>query len=206
MAVVPGGRLREHGRAGENFRHERAPQSAGIWRIRLGSGSPITGDCLLVVLTWVGNNYFGHAAAALPRRPSNGCLAPLGVLLGLLTEARIEQHIGNYVCLWTCRTIPQTPCCVCTCRGRKTTLAHLGCVLNARMEKHRNSTPRHLVLYTVPTRTLREGRWCWNSSSSRLLLPRLFIDVCVQIALSVHFKSVWLSKTTLLTWKGGLKW
>ena len=40
--------------------------------------------------------------------------------------------------------------------GRKTTLAHLGCVLNARMEKHRNSTPRHLVLYTVPTRTLRE--------------------------------------------------
>jgi hypothetical protein len=24
------------------------------------------------------------------------------------------------------------------------------------MEKHRNSTPRHLVLYTVPTRTLRE--------------------------------------------------
>ena len=92
-------------RAGENFRHERAPQSAGIWRIRLGSGSPITGDCLLVVLTWVGNNYFGHAAAALPRRPSkfNGCLAPLAlgtgvggnVLRGLLTEARIEQHIGN---------------------------------------------------------------------------------------------------------------
>ena len=68
-------------RAGENFRQERAPQSAGIWRIRLGSGSPITGDCLLVVLTWVGNNYFGHAAAALPRRPSNGCLAPLRVLL-----------------------------------------------------------------------------------------------------------------------------
>ena len=40
-----------------------APRSvAGKWRITLGSDSPITGDCVLVALDWVGNNYFGHKA------------------------------------------------------------------------------------------------------------------------------------------------
>ena len=95
------------------------------------------------------------ATSATPPRLCHAAL-PTVVWRRCACSSRIEQHIGNYVCLWTCHTIPQTPCCVCTCRGRKTTLAHLGCVLNARMEKHRNSTPRHLVLYTVPTRTLRE--------------------------------------------------
>ena len=40
-----------------------APRSrGGKWRIRRAPDSPITGDIVLVALSWVGNNYFGQEA------------------------------------------------------------------------------------------------------------------------------------------------
>ena len=80
-----------------------APRSvAGKWRITLGSDSPITGDCLLVALDWVGNSHFGHGAlrrgnatpafqrlAGAAGADSSG----YNVLLGLLTPDRISKHI-----------------------------------------------------------------------------------------------------------------
>ena len=66
-----------------------------------------------------------------------------------------------------------------------------------------SATPLHGT-DTVPTRTLRE-EVVLELLKFKAAPASAFTDVCVQIALSVHFKSVWLSKTTLLTWKGGPK-
>ena len=98
MAVVLVGRLRGHLPHWRELQTRARPalRGYGIWRIRLGAGSPITGDCLLVVLTWVGNNYFGHAAAALPRHPSNGCLAPLAHGTGVGGNVLLGSHGGTH--------------------------------------------------------------------------------------------------------------
>ena len=174
MAVVPGGRLREHCRAGENFRHERAPQSAGIWRIRLGSGSPINGHCLLVVLTWVGNNYFGHAAAALPRRPSkfNGCLAPLahrGWRQRAPWLSRTCSTLG--IRRWTCRNAQfHIPLVVSALAGPARQPS-----LNAFMEVPQlHGTLSSTQCPRGPCGT----RWCWNSEAALSL--GFSLNVCVQ--------------------------
>ena len=148
-----------------------APSSAGgKWRIRLGSRSPIIGDCLLVALAWVGNNYFGHEAIRRgldtpPFERFSGKVLPNGnVLCGLLTEKAIGQYVAQSFVrldaeqrrvLADMNTAGDPLLCISALAGTgKTALAH--CVLKAFMEGHRNSTPRQLVLYTVPTRTLRE--------------------------------------------------
>ena len=81
-----------------------APRSvAGRWRSTLASDSPVSGDCLLVVLDWVGNSYLGHEALcrglATPafRRLCGAADdgAAGNVLRGLLTPERISKHITD---------------------------------------------------------------------------------------------------------------
>ena len=134
----------------------------GKWRIRLGYRSPITGDCLLVVLAWVGNSYFGHEAIRRgldtpPFERFSGKVLPNGnVLCGLLTEKAIGQYVAQSLVrldaeqrrvLADMNTAGDPLLCMSALAGTgKTALAH--CVLKAFMEGHRSSTPRQLVLYT----------------------------------------------------------
>ena len=148
-----------------------APRSrGGKWRIRLAPVSPITGDCVLVVLSLVGNNYFGHEAlrrgkAAPPFVQLTGQGASTGnVLHGLMTEAAIKKYEDeNNVLLdheqrGVLRALSdsQKPLvCVSALAGAgKTALAH--CILKAFVEENRGLKPRRLALYTVPTTALRE--------------------------------------------------
>ena len=146
-----------------------APRSAaGRWRIKLGSGSPITGDCLLVVLSWVGNNYFGHEAirrgvATPPFQRLAGEPGPDAcgnVLQGLFTQKVIGQYVvrldtEQLAALDEMNSSTDPLFCISALAGTgKTALAH--CVLKAFIEEHRKASPRQLVLYAVPTRTLRE--------------------------------------------------
>ena len=118
-----------------------------------------------MVLAWVGNSYFGHEAIRRGRP-----LAPLshtgigGNVFRLLTAARIEQYseepgvpLGDEqrAVLDAVSNSTDPLLCISALAGAgKTALAH--CVLKARMEGDRGSTPRHLVLYTVPTSAVRE--------------------------------------------------
>ena len=199
-----------------------APRSAaGKWRIRLGTGSPITGDCLLVVLTWVGNSYFGQEAlrrgvAAPPLLRLSGAAEPgvgvgCNVLFGLLTGDTIDEYIKHsgvpldaeqrgVLADMSISTDPLL--CISALAGTgKTALAH--CVLKAFMERHRGSTPRQLVLYTVPTRALREDVVLELLKVKAARVSAFFTDVCASCSDALSCQK-FVAFQTLPTWKGGL--
>jgi hypothetical protein len=181
---------------------------AGKWRIRLATDSPITGDCVLVVLTWVGNGYFGHEAlrrgniGTAPFHQLTGA-APAGgnVLYGLLTEESIEQYTWQSGVplddeqrgvLAEMNNSSAALLCVSALAGAgKTVLAH--CVIKAFLEGNRGSDPRRLILYTVPTRSLREEVVLelvkFKASSFSIVMVVLFVlggFVAVTLLWSVH--------------------
>lgn len=160
-----------------------APRSrAGRRRMKFAAKSPITGDCLVVILSWVGNYFFGHESlrrgtftaplhqlSGVTAAPEPGELSDgVNVLRGILSEDAIELYTAQsgvpldneqrHV-LSDFNTCTNTVLCVSALAGAgKTALAH--CVLKAFVEANRDSdsdsAPRSLVLYTVPTRALRE--------------------------------------------------
>ena len=151
-----------------------APRSvAGNWRTTLGSDSPVTGDCLLVVLDWVGNSYFGHealrrgnATPAFQRQAgaAGADTAGYNVLRGLLTPERVNKHTTEsgvplddeqYAAREAVSHDPDPLFCISALAGAgKTALAH--CALKACMDAHSRSSPRRLVTHTVLTRTVRK--------------------------------------------------
>jgi hypothetical protein len=80
-----------------------APRSyGGKWRITLATPSPITGDCVLGVLGWAGNNFFGDEA--LRRGTLNTVVAPPtegNVLRGIITDETIGPTLQQRPCRWT---------------------------------------------------------------------------------------------------------
>jgi hypothetical protein len=143
-----------------------APRSrGGKWRITFGTPSPITGDCVLVVLSWVGNTCFGHEAL---RRGTLNTMLPLegnvNVLRGIITKEAIDAYVAaagvrldeeQCEVLSNLNTSPATLLGITALAGAgKSVLAH--CVIKAIVAEHEGKPPRRLVLYTVPTRALRE--------------------------------------------------
>ena len=143
-----------------------APRSrGGKWRITFGTPSPLTGDCVLVVLSWVGNTFFGHEAL---RRGTLNTMLPtednVNVLRGIITMEAIEAYVaaaGVRLDEEQCRVLsslnssPATLLGITALAGAgKSVLAH--CVIKAFIATHAGASPRRLVLYTVPTRALRE--------------------------------------------------
>jgi len=148
-----------------------APRSrGGKWRMTLASDSPITGDCMLVVLNWVGNCYFASEAlrrggVTPPFRRLTGD-ASLGgnVLGGILTDVPIRRYLEESgvpldteqrgVLEEVNRSENALHIVSALAGAGKTVLAH--CIIKCFLEKFYGSDPRRLVLYTVPTRTLRD--------------------------------------------------
>ena len=144
-----------------------APRSrGGKWRITFGTPSPITGDCVLVVLSWVGNTFFGHEAL---RRGNLNTMLPRGesdvnLLRGIITQEAIDAYAAaadvpldeeQRAVLSNLNTSPATLLGITALAGAgKSVLAH--CVIKAFVTAHEGKSPRRLVLYTVPTRALRE--------------------------------------------------
>ena len=143
-----------------------APRSyGGRWRITLATPSPITGDCVLVVLGWAGNNFFGDEA--LRRGTLNTVVAPPpegNVLRGIITDETIEAYVAAAAVpldqeqlgvLARLNTSSATLLCITALAGvGKTVLAH--CVIKAFVAAYGTASPRRLMIYTVPTRALRE--------------------------------------------------
>ena len=142
-----------------------APRSrGGKWRITFGTPSPLTGDCVLVVLSWVGNTFFGHEAL---RRGTFDTMLPtdnMNVLRGIITTEAIEAYVETAGVrldeeqrrvLSSLNSSPATLLGITALAGAgKSVLAH--CVIKAFIATHAGALPRRLVFYTVPTRALRE--------------------------------------------------
>ena len=137
----------------------------------LASDCPITGDCMVVVLNWVGDSYSASEAlrrgsVTPPFRRLTGEAAALGgnVLGGILTDTPIQKYLDasgvpldaeQREVLEALNTSENALHMVSALAGAgKTVLAH--CVIRCFVESFSDSDPRRLVLYTVPTRTLRD--------------------------------------------------
>ena len=143
-----------------------APRSrGGRWRITLATPSPITGDCVLVVLGWAGNNFFGDEA--LRRGTLDAVVTPPdegNVLRGIITPETIDAYVAAAAVplkleqlgvLSGLNTSSTTLICITALAGvGKTVLAH--CVIKAFVATCGTQSPRRLVIYTVPTRALRQ--------------------------------------------------
>ena len=178
-----------------------APRSrGGRWRITLATPSPITGDCVLVVLSWVGNGFFGHEA--LRRGTIDARLtgaSPEGnVLRGIITDEAVEAYAAAAAVplddeqrgvLSELNTSSSSLFCITALAGAgKTVLAH--CVVKAFLAAYGGQSPRRLVILTVPTRSLREEVVldllkfkasivsCFPFSNS-LACPRVFLVVYI---------------------------
>jgi len=177
-----------------------APRSyGGRWRITLATPSPIRGDCVLVVLGWAGNNFFGDEA--LRRGTLNTVVAPPpegNVLRGIITYDTIQAYVAAAAVpldqeqlgvLARLNTSSNTLLGITALAGvGKTVLAH--CVIKAFVAAYGTASPRRLMIYTVPTRALREEvvmdllkfKACFVSCfpiSNSLACPALFLVVYI---------------------------
>ena len=142
----------------------------------LAPDSPITGDCMLVVLNWVGDCFFGSealrrgvgTAVTAPFRclTQTGSGAALGgnVLKDIFTAASVNAFVESsgvpldeeqHGVLEAINGSDKAGHVVSALAGAgKTALAH--CVITCFVRACSGANPRRLVLYTVPTRTLRD--------------------------------------------------
>ena len=170
--VLRGG-IREHAAAADLWVQgvvifiSSAPRSpGGMWRITLATPSPISGDCVLVVLSWVGNSFFGHEAlrrGTIDNRLS-GASPDGNALRGIITDAAIDAYVAaaavpldgeQRAVLSEINTSPSSLIYITALAGAgKTVLAH--CVVKAFLAAYREESPRRLIIFTLPTRALRE--------------------------------------------------
>ena len=161
----------------------------------LSSGSPTTGDCLLVHLGWRPRGHPPRPChAALPTGPVVWRRWPLaqGLAATCSSEARTtaEQfHRPNVVSALA--------------GAGKTALAHW--VVSGMHSWRGTATPLHGALSydTVPTRALREEVVLELLKVKAALVSACFIDVCANCS-GVRPCQKFVAIRTLPTWKGGL--
>ena len=150
-------------------------------------------DCLLVVLTWVGNSYCGHEAI---RR---GLATPFAadpdtaghrVLLGL---SRLRNTLLNQACLHEQRAVAVVHSC--TCRGRQDRAR----AQKALLDRHHDSStaphraPRFLHGALSSAQCPRGPEVVW----SRQVKAALASARCAQVALTLHASILLLLQTSL---------